>query len=237
MKTRFAVLAVAVSLALGACSKKDEPVAAAPGTAPAAGQFQNHARVLQVAEAGGYTYLEVMGETGEKIWLAGAPIKAKAGDSVSFGGYSIMNNFESKTLGRKFDKIVFVEAWSIGGAPVAKVAAHGTMPPGAPGAMPPGHPPMAGAPAGHPPMGGAVPMAAGGQNTGIAKTVQTAGGYTYVEVQQGKGTIWVAGPEAKLKVGDKVGWDGGAVMTNFTAKSIGRTFDQIVFAGGIAVVK
>jgi hypothetical protein len=230
MKTRLALVALAVSLALAACSKKEEPVAAAPANA----QFQNHARVLQVAEAGGYTYLEVMGETGERVWLAGAPIKAKAGDSVSFGQYSVLQNFESKALNRKFDRIVFVEAWSVGGAPAAKVAAHGTVPPGAPGAsgaLPPGHPPMGAAPMGN------APMAAGGQNSGVVKTAQTAGGYTYVEVQQGAGTMWIAGPETQVKVGDKVAWDGGAVMSNFTAKSLNRTFDKIVFAGGIAVVK
>jgi hypothetical protein len=153
---------------------------------------------------------------------------------VSFGQYSVMQNFESKALNRKFERIVFVEAWSVGGAPVAKVAAHGTVPPaaaGAAGALPPGHPPMGAAPA------GGAPMAGGGQNTGVVKTAQTVGGYTYVEVQQGAGTVWIAGPETQVKVGDKVAWDGGAVMSNFTAKSLNRTFDKIVFAGGIAVVK
>lgn len=233
MKTRLALVAVAVSLALAACSKKEEPVKQA---APAAAQFPNHARVLQVANAGGYTYLEVMGETGERVWMAGAPIQAKEGDSVSFGQYSILQNFESKALNRKFDRIVFVESWSTGGAPVAKVAAHGTLPPGvpAPGAMPPGHPPMAGAPAGHPPMGAAP---AGGANSGVVKSAQSAGGYTYVEVQQANGVIWIAAPETQVKAGDKVSWDGGAMMSNFTAKSLNRTFDKIVFAGGLAVAK
>lgn len=223
MNTRLAIIALSVTVALAACSKKEEPVAQ---SAPAAAQFQNHARVLQVAEAGGYTYLEVMGETGERVWMAGAPIKAKAGDSISFGQYSIMQNFESKTLNKKFDRIVFVESWSVGGAPVAKVAAHGTAPQGAAGAVPPGHPPMGGA---------AAPVA--GQNSGVVKTAQSAGGYTYVEVQQANGTLWIAAPETPVKVGDKVNWDGGAVMSNFTAKSLNRTFDKIVFAGGIAVVK
>jgi hypothetical protein len=85
-------------------------------------------------------------------------------------------------------------------------------------------------------MGGA-PMAMGGQNSGIVKSSQTVAGYTYVEVQQGAGSVWIAGPETQVKVGDKVAWDGGAVMNNFTAKSLNRTFDKIVFAGGIAVVK
>ena len=227
---RIAILALSISLGLAACSKKEE-------AAPAANsQFQNHARVLQVKSAGGYTYIEAMGETGEKIWMAGAPIEVKVGDMISFGQYSIMNNFSSKALGQSFERIVFVDSWAAGGK-VAKVASHGTAPAGGAG-MPQGHPPMGmgGMPGGHPPMGmGGMPAAGGGGNSGVVKTVQSSGGYTYVEVQQGAGSVWVAAPETKVKVGDKVAWDGGSMMTNFQAKSLNRTFAQIIFAGGITV--
>lgn len=232
---RVAILALSISLGLAACSKKEEPVIQT-------GQFQNHARVLQVVQGGGYTYMEAMGETGEKIWMAGAPVEAKAGDSVSFGQYNVMQNFQSKALNRTFDKIVFVEAWAVGGK-AAKVGQHGTMPPGGAaggmaGGLPAGHPPMAGAPAGHPPMGNAPAGApAGGGNSGVVKTASNAGGYSYVEVQQGSGTIWIAAPETQVKVGDKVSWEGGAVMQNFSARSLNRTFDQITFAGSLSVVK
>ena len=45
-----------------------------------------------------------------------------------------------------------------------------------------------------------------------------------------------AAPEMTVKTGDKVSWDGGAVMQNFTAKALGRTFDSIIFAGKVSVV-
>ena len=232
---RIARLTLALFIASGiaACSKQEEPPKAAIGP-----QLQNHVRVLQVIPAGAYTYVEGMGETGEKIWMAGAALDVKVGDSMSFGQYSMMSNYESKTLGRTFDRILFVESWKTGGK-VAAVANHGTAPAGAAGALPSGHPPMAaGAPAGHPPMGNiptSAPVAT--QNTGVVKSATNAGGYTYAEVQQGNASLWIAAPETALKKGDKVSWDGGAVMQNFTAKSLNQTFDKIVFAGGIAVVK
>lgn len=226
---RFAILALSALVGLTACSKKDEPAAA--HSSAAAGQLQNTARVIQVLQAGAYTYLEAMGETGERVWMAGAQLDAKPGDSIQWGRYSTMQGFEAKSLGRKFDRILFVEAWSTGGTSSAKVAAHGAMPTGAAavatvGGMPVGHPaPVASAPG------------AGGSNSGLVKSATSAGGYSYLEVQQGNGAVWLAVPETQVKAGDKVSWDGGSVMNNFTAKSINRTFDQIVFAGGVSVVK
>lgn len=235
---RILILALVASLGLAACGKKEE----AP-KAPAA-NLVNAARVLQVVPAGTYTYVEAMGETGEKVWMAGAAIDVKPGDNIAFGNYSMMSNYQSKTLNRTFDRVLFVEAWSTGKAQTA-VAQHGTMPAGAnPGGMatqlPGGHPPMAGGmPGGHPPMAGGAPGAApaGGGNSGVVKSAQNAGGYSYVEVQQGSGSVWVAAPETKVKAGDKITWDGGMVMNNFNAKSLNRTFDAIVFAGGIKVVQ
>ena len=239
---RHLILALIASIGFAACSKKEEPTAQAP--AAAIGQLQNQGRIIQVIHAGTYTYVEALVGNGEKIWMAGAHIEAKAGDPIQWGNYSLMQNYSSKTLNRTFDRILFVEAWTNGTGGPAAVAAHGTMPAGAPAGgagLPGGHPPMAGAPAGHPPMGspmgGAAAAPASGGNSGVVKSASSAGGYTYVEVQQGNGTIWVAAPETAVKVGDKVTWQGGSVMQNFTARSLNRTFDQIIFAGGVSVVK
>jgi hypothetical protein len=231
---RTLILALIAALGLGACSKKDEPAAQAPGMA-AIGQMQNQGRVVQVLQAGSYTYIEALVGSGEKVWMAGAHLDAKVGDPIQWGNSSTMRNYQSKTLNRNFDQLLFVEAWSNGTSGPATVAAHGSMPNGGAAAMP-GHPPMAGgAMPGHPPMGNA-PAAAGGGNSGVVKSTTNAGGYSYVEIEQGSGTIWVAAPETAVKVGDKVVWDGGSVMQNFTARSLNRTFDQIVFAGGLKVV-
>lgn len=232
---RSLIFVLLASLTLAACSKKEE---AAPQLMA---QMVNQGRVIQVLQAGSYTYIEALAGNGEKIWMAGAYLDAKAGDPVQWGNASLMQNYQSKTLNRTFDQLLFVEAWTNGSGGPATVAAHGTMPPGAPagGGLPGGHPPMAGgAPAGHPPMaGGPVGAPAGGGNSGVVKSAATSGGYSYIEVQQGAGSVWVAVPETQVKVGDKVSWQGGSVMQNFSARSLNRTFDQIVFAGGLTVTK
>lgn len=67
------------------------------------------------------------------------------------------------------------------------------------------------------------------------KVVETmnSGGYTYVSLENSGKKIWVAIPEAKVKVGQKVTCQPGMVMQNFTSKTLNRTFDNIVFSGGL----
>jgi hypothetical protein len=228
------ILALVASLGLAACSKKEEPTAQAGHPAMATAQMPNSGRVVEVIQAGQYTYIEAMVGNGEKIWMAGAHVEAKAGDPLQFGQGGVMQNFTAKSINRTFERILFVDNWSVGGA-AASVAAHGSMPPGSPApiaALPGNHPPM-----GNMPVGAPAGAPQGGGNSGVVKSITNAGGYSYVEVQQGNGSVWVAAPEAKVKAGDKVSWDGGSVMQNFAAKSLNRTFDQIIFAGGLNVAK
>ena len=66
-------------------------------------------------DAAGYTYVQV--DTGkEKIWVAGQQTALKVGDEVYIPGGSVMTNFESKTLKRTFDRIIFAPSIMIGGA-------------------------------------------------------------------------------------------------------------------------
>jgi hypothetical protein len=58
-----------------------------------------------------------------------------------------------------------------------------------------------------------------------------ASSYTYVRVQTSKGEVWVAGPSTPVKVGDAVHWVGGTEMKNFPSKTLGRTFESILFVG------
>ena len=65
-------------------------------------------KVVEVLNASNYTYLQV--DTGrEKIWLAAPQLKIKPGEKVTFGAGLPMKNFESKSLGRTFDTVYFVE--------------------------------------------------------------------------------------------------------------------------------
>jgi hypothetical protein len=66
------------------------------------------------------------------------------------------------------------------------------------------------------------------------KVVETmdAGGYTYVCLEKNGKKTWVAVSQTKVAVGSKMAFQPGSEMTNFTSKSLGRTFDSIIFSGG-----
>ena len=60
-----------------------------------------------------------------------------------------------------------------------------------------------------------------------------SGGYTYLNLENRGNKLQVAIPETQVNVGDKVAVANGMVMKNFESKSLGRTFDTIVFSEGI----
>ena len=97
-----------------------------------------------------------------------------------------------------------------------------------PAAVPPGHPPVTGQQAAP-----GVPVGAGGANSGTVVSAQQAGGYTYIEVESNGKTVWLASTPVRVAPGDKVRWGDSAVMRNFTSKSLGRTFDELLFVSGV----
>jgi predicted heme/steroid binding protein len=65
---------------------------------------------------------------------------------------------------------------------------------------------------------------------GTVLSVEDAGGYRYLKVDE-NGTIrWVAIARAPVKKGDRIGYDTRTEMRNFTSKALGKTFERIVFA-------
>lgn len=68
------------------------------------------------------------------------------------------------------------------------------------------------------------------------KVVETmnASGYTYVCLEKKGVKTWVAVPETKVKLGSEMSFLPGQTMTNFTSKTLNRTFDSIVFSSGPA---
>jgi len=66
------------------------------------------------------------------------------------------------------------------------------------------------------------------------KVVETmnSGGYTYVCLEKKGKKTWVAVPEMKVSVGQQISLMPGQEMVNFPSKSLGRTFDSIIFSGG-----
>ncbi|MDP2369665.1 hypothetical protein [Rhodoferax sp.] len=220
-------IALLASIYLTACSVKEDAPAPtqtpAPATAAAAEAAPNTGKIVQLMQAGAYTYAEVEIQGNQRVWMAGAPLQLKPSDHVQWGDYAVMQNFSSKALGRTFEQILFVNAWGPVGGAASKVAPHGTAP-DALAATPTRAPPA---------QQGAAPADA---HSGQVKSVSASGGYTYLEIDQNGVVVWVAVPGAVVKVGQTVAWDGGAVMQNFTAKSLNRTFDRIIFAGKVVVV-
>lgn len=97
----------------GANQKADGAETPQPGAKPAVSAEKKPAtvqsgKVLEVINASNYTYLRV--DTGrEKLWLAAPQVKIKSGERVSFGAGLPMKNFQSKSLGRTFDTVYFVD--------------------------------------------------------------------------------------------------------------------------------
>ncbi len=66
----------------------------------------------------------------------------------------------------------------------------------------------------------------------VLETMNT-GGYTYLRLQGPEGDVWVAVPETKVQKGQQVECQPGMTMTNFKSKTLGRTFDSIIFSSGL----
>ena len=71
------------------------------------------------------------------------------------------------------------------------------------------------------------------QISGKVLETMNAAGYTYVNVETPTGPVWAALPESKVEVGQDVVLAGGMEMKNFESKTLGRTFDSVIFSTGI----
>ncbi len=134
MKRTAVVLLAVAALAVTGCKGKEE---APKTTAPAApaGEMPKDAthggdphaglkpqeipagaghkgKVLETMDSGGYTYIQV-DENGTKLWLAVMQTKVNKGDVIEFPDSPPMVNFQSKTLKRTFDKIIFAPGLAV----------------------------------------------------------------------------------------------------------------------------
>jgi len=69
-------------------------------------------KVLETMDSGGYTYVQI-DENGQKLWVAAMQTPVKVGDTVEFPDSPPMVNFQSKTLKRTFDKIIFAPGLAV----------------------------------------------------------------------------------------------------------------------------
>jgi hypothetical protein len=134
--------------------------------------------VLETLDSGGYTYLKLKTASGE-AWAAVNKADVKKGATVTVANPMLMENFESKTLKRKFDRIYF-----------GSLAGAGSAPSGASGALPPGHPAVGGPASGNMAAQHAA-AAAGPSDAGPIKVSKAPGpdGRTVAEIYAQKATL------------------------------------------------
>ena len=115
---------IVVLLSLVAASAWAAPTAT-PSPAPAVASKAEatpsvRGQVMEVKDVDPYTYLRLETKKGE-LWAAVSKAPVKVGSQVAIENSMMMENFESKALGRKFDRIVF-------GSLAGTTAPAGTMP-------------------------------------------------------------------------------------------------------------
>src|ERR1035437_8454141 len=121
MKGRIMKLLLAILVMLGISVGWAAEKPAAPKTASFKG------KILEFKDVENYTYLLLKTKDGE-TWAAVARTPVKNGADVTIENAMVMNNFESKSLKKTFDKIVFgtlgVAGASAAGAGGDMAAAH-----------------------------------------------------------------------------------------------------------------
>jgi len=71
----------------------------------------NSGIVEQVLHSGGYTYVNAK-SNGKTLWLAGSQTPLKKGQEIFWGDSAVMKNFNSKSLNKTFDEILFVSGFA-----------------------------------------------------------------------------------------------------------------------------
>ncbi len=74
--------------------------------------------VREVEQVASYTYLLVKGK-GSEYWIAVPSMNASPGETYSYQGGLLMEDFYSKDLDRTFDKVLFLEAIFSGSVPAS----------------------------------------------------------------------------------------------------------------------
>jgi hypothetical protein len=100
------LLAICLTIATTTVLADNKPAPVTPGASVVQGE------VVEVVGAGSYTYLRLKTKEGE-TWAAVASAGVKKGAKVTIENTTVMNNFESKTLKKTFDTLVF---GTLGGA-------------------------------------------------------------------------------------------------------------------------
>ena len=93
-------------------------------TAPTGAGNSTTGKVVELMSSGGYTYLKIETDQGEK-WAAVRQARVSKGQKVTVVNSMVMRNFKSKTLNRTFDASLFGQLASQAGG-----GSHGGKQPG-----------------------------------------------------------------------------------------------------------
>ncbi|MBI5107388.1 MAG: hypothetical protein HZA62_01445 [Rhodocyclales bacterium] len=75
-------------------------------------------------------------------------------------------------------------------------------------------------------------------NQGRVLSSIDANEFTYIEVaREDGGREWIAAPKVALKVGSRIRYEAGSVMTDFYSKLLMRSFPSVMFVGHVTVVE
>ena len=138
-------------IACGNVTSETEPAASTdqlgqtPFQAPATPQLvTGSGKVVQKLDASSYTYIRLDDGAGNETWAAVPKTQLEIGEQIALKGGTVMRNFNSKTLNRTFDSIIFatgviraagdknaqMQAATMAGSDVTRsgMAAHGQTP-------------------------------------------------------------------------------------------------------------
>jgi len=113
--TASAALALSLLTAPAMAAKSDAPEAG-HGKKASHGGSDSHpqeggpavsGKVVETMNSGGYTYVRLENMDGESMWVAVPEFKVKVGEVLFFNNGMEMQNFNSKSMNRTFDKILF----------------------------------------------------------------------------------------------------------------------------------
>jgi hypothetical protein len=204
-----AVLAASCGLGVPGGEARGQGLPAHGGPAAAAAQPATTGtftgRVLETMDSGGYTYLKLSTADGER-WAAVSPAAVKVGGQVSIVNAFVVDDFEARSLGRKFDHIIF---GTLGATRPGSPHGDGAM-----AASPHGDGTIPVAPHG----GGAMPVAPHGGNR---EKMEDAGSIPKLEGAEGRtvAEVWAQRLERKDKPvavrGKVVKFNGGIMGRNW----------------------
>ena len=191
-------------------------------------------KVVETMNSGGYTYVLISDGT-RQSWAAVPQTEIAVGDEVVVGYGVDLKNFTSRTLGRRFDNIIFADGLRKAGeaAAAAGPAAGATAEKG--DTAPSGHPAVAGHPAHAGQKAHSAEAAAGSPVGGKVVETMNSGGYTYICLENDGARTWAAIPPTEVSLGQELRLQPGMEMTSFTSKTLQRTFDRIIFSSGPAI--